>query len=66
MKKIGTGTVIFESAPTISSYASVVGKKESEGPLARALTRSSTTAAAARKPLNRLRAACRPRRRCSR
>ncbi len=33
MKKIGTGTVIFESAPTISSYASVVGKKESEGPL---------------------------------
>lgn len=33
MKRIGKHTVIFEKRPKISGYASVVGKKEHEGPL---------------------------------
>ena len=33
MKKIGNRTLLFEESPVIKGYASVVGKKESEGPL---------------------------------
>ena len=33
MKKIGRGIILFQNPPTIAGYASVVGKKESEGPL---------------------------------
>ncbi len=32
-KRMGKNTIIFENTPVISSSASVVGKKESEGPL---------------------------------
>lgn len=32
-KRIGKNTILFESEPTIKSFASVCGKKESEGPL---------------------------------
>ena len=32
-KKIGTRTILLEKKPHIISYASVVGKKEHEGPL---------------------------------
>ena len=33
VKRIGAGTLLFESMPRIAGYASVAGKKESEGPL---------------------------------
>ena len=33
IKRIGTGTIAFDVMPAIESYASVVGQKESEGPL---------------------------------
>lgn len=33
MKRIGKRTIIFENKPRITSYGSVVGKKEHEGPL---------------------------------
>ncbi len=32
-KRIGKNTILFESEPTIKSFASICGKKESEGPL---------------------------------
>lgn len=34
MRRLGKGTIIFDNPPGIMSYASVVGKKEGEGPLA--------------------------------
>ena len=33
VKKLGTGTLLFEKMPRVEGFASVVGKKESEGPL---------------------------------
>ncbi len=33
VKKLGTGTLLFENMPRVEGFASVVGKKESEGPL---------------------------------
>ena len=33
VKKVGRGTLLFENEPRVAGYASVVGKKESEGPL---------------------------------
>ena len=33
MKKCGKRTIIFENRPSVLGYASVVGKKEHEGPL---------------------------------
>ena len=33
VKRLGAGTLVFENMPKIRGFASVVGKKESEGPL---------------------------------
>lgn len=33
IKRIGAGTLVFENMPRVSGYASVVGKKEANGPL---------------------------------
>ena len=33
VKRIGAGTLVFESVPRIAGFAAVAGKKESEGPL---------------------------------
>lgn len=33
IKRMGEGTLVFENMPAVAGYASVVGKKESEGPL---------------------------------
>ena len=33
VKRLGTGTLLFENMPRVEGFASVVGKKESEGPL---------------------------------
>lgn len=33
MKNIGNGTVVFDNKPSIVSFATVVGKKEGEGPM---------------------------------
>ena len=33
IRRIGGHTIGFEEMPSITGYASVVGKKESEGPL---------------------------------
>lgn len=33
VKRMGAGTLIFENQPRVAGYASVAGKKESEGPL---------------------------------
>ena len=33
IKRIGEGTLVFENKPAVAGYASVVGKKEADGPL---------------------------------
>lgn len=33
IKRLGEGTLVFENMPAVAGYASVAGKKESEGPL---------------------------------
>ena len=40
MKRVGRYTILLETAPKIAGYASVVGKKEKEGPLGSEFDRS--------------------------
>ena len=40
MKRVGRYTISLETAPKIAGYASVVGKKEKEGPLGSEFDRS--------------------------
>lgn len=44
MKNIGNGTVVFDNKPSIVSFATVVGKKEGEGPMGKYFDKIETDA----------------------
>ena len=54
IRRIGGHTLGFEEMPSIIGYASVAGKKESEGPLGKGFM----TAITVRTPMNRRKAHC--------